>query len=120
MMLPKVHQDPTLPRKYTQRRTREEHVDPDVPRRERSKEMISTFDSRLSQVEEDVSGMEAHVDDLGQRVEGFEAEDTIIHTAIKGMVVQLEESLQGEMTRIREEFIGELTKIPSSPREEVE
>ncbi|KAL6139214.1 hypothetical protein ACLB2K_064491 [Fragaria x ananassa] len=62
-------------------------------------------------MEEDVSDMEAHVDDLGQRVEGLEAEDVAIHTAIKGMVVQLEESLQGEMAKIREEFIRELTKM---------
>ena len=45
--------------KVTQRGSRDEHVNPDVPRRERSKDMISAFDSRLTQVEEDVSGMEA-------------------------------------------------------------
>ena len=38
-------------------------------------------------------------------------EDAAIHTATKGMVVQLEESLRGEMARIREEFMGELTKM---------
>ena len=70
----------------TQRRGREEHIDPDAPRRERSKDMISAFDSRLSQVEEGVSGMEAQVDDLSQRVDGLEAEDAAIHTAIKGML----------------------------------
>ncbi|KAL6189569.1 hypothetical protein ACLB2K_040956 [Fragaria x ananassa] len=95
----------------TQRKRREEQVDPVIPRRERSKDMISTSDSRLTQVEEDVSGMEAQVDDLGQRVEGLEAEDVVIHTVIKGMVVQLEESLRGEMAKICEEFMGELTKI---------
>lgn len=34
----------------TQKRSREEHVDPDAPRWERSKDMISAFDSRLSQI----------------------------------------------------------------------
>ncbi|KAL6129813.1 hypothetical protein ACLB2K_073162 [Fragaria x ananassa] len=32
-------------------------------------------------------------------------------TAIKGMVVQLEESLRGEMAKIREDFMVELTKM---------
>lgn len=95
----------------TQRRGREEHVDPDTPRWERFKDMISAFGLRLSQVEEGVSGMEAHVDDLSQRVDDLEAEDAVIHTAIKGMLAQLEESLRGEMAKIREEFMGELIKM---------
>lgn len=57
-----------------------------------------------------MSGMEAQMDDLRQKVEGLEAEDATIHTAIKDMVVQLED-LWGEMVKIREEFMGELTKM---------
>ncbi|KAL6191028.1 hypothetical protein ACLB2K_037421 [Fragaria x ananassa] len=46
-------------KEVTQRRSREEHVDPDAPIWEWSKDLISAFESCLSQVEEGVSGMEA-------------------------------------------------------------
>ncbi|KAL6137562.1 hypothetical protein ACLB2K_062854 [Fragaria x ananassa] len=64
-------------------------------------------------MEEGMSGMEAQMDDLRQKVEGLEAEDATIHTAIKDMVVQLED-LWGEMKELNstlaciEEMHGDL------------
>ncbi|KAL6225733.1 hypothetical protein ACLB2K_004582 [Fragaria x ananassa] len=112
MMLPKVHQDPTLLRKLHKGEVAKSMLTLMLQDGNGLiKDMISTFDSRLSHVKEGASGMEAQVDDLGQRVEGLEAEDAAIHTAIKDMVVQLEESLRGKMTKIHKEFMGELTKM---------
>ena len=88
----------------TQEKGHEELVNPTVPKKERVKDMLAAIDSRLAQVEESVSGMGAQVEDL-------EAEDAAIHTAIKGMMLKLEESLRGEIDNVREEFMGELTRM---------
>ncbi|XP_050387928.1 uncharacterized protein LOC126804551 [Argentina anserina] len=88
----------------TQEKGHEELVNPTVPKKERVKDMLAAIDSRLTQVEESVSGMGAQVEDL-------EAKDVAIHTAIKGMMLKLEKSLRGEIDKVRGEFMGELARM---------
>ncbi|KAL4388985.1 hypothetical protein GQ457_09G028100 [Hibiscus cannabinus] len=101
-------------------RGREETVDPSGTRpRAKSKDRISSIESRLTNVEEGVGGMGAQVDDLTQRVEGLEAEDAEIHTAMKAMMVKLEETVRAEMEGIRDHLMGELSKLRDSLQKEV-
>ncbi|EXC16183.1 hypothetical protein L484_024351 [Morus notabilis] len=71
-----------------EQRGHEETVDPTAARpRGRSKDLISSLESRMTHVEEGVAGVGAQVDDLYQLVEGLEAEDAEIHTAVKAVMV---------------------------------
>ncbi|KAK8656120.1 hypothetical protein V6N13_108679 [Hibiscus sabdariffa] len=103
-----------------EQRGREEIVDPSGARPgAKSKDLISSFESRLTHVEEGVGGMGAQVDDLTQRVEGLEVEDDEIHTAMKAMMVKLEETMRAEMGSIRDHLMGELSKLCDSLQQEV-
>ena len=56
-------------------RGREQVVDPTtIEPRGKSKDLLSSFESRVTRMEETMSGMDAHLDDLSQRVEGLEVE----------------------------------------------
>ncbi|KAL4333573.1 hypothetical protein GQ457_07G007230 [Hibiscus cannabinus] len=103
-----------------EQRGREETVDPSGTRpRAKSKDRISSIESRLTNVEEGVGGMGAQVDDLTQRMEGLEAEDAEVHTAMKAMMVKLEETVRAEMGSIKDHLMGELSKLRDSLEKEV-
>ncbi|KAL4353583.1 hypothetical protein GQ457_06G027510 [Hibiscus cannabinus] len=103
-----------------EQRGREETVDPNGTRpRAKSKDRISSIESRLTNVEEGVGDMGTQVDDLTQRVEGLEEEESEIHTAMKAMIVKLEETVRSEMGGIRDHLLGELSKLRDSLQKEV-
>ncbi|KAL4368415.1 hypothetical protein GQ457_05G001620 [Hibiscus cannabinus] len=101
-------------------RGREETVDPSGTRPQaKSKDRISSIESRLTHIEKGVGDMGTQVDDLTQRVEGLEVEESEIHTAMKAMMVKLEETVRAEMGGIRDHLMGELSKLRDSLQKEV-
>nr|QCS14309.1 hypothetical protein [Phalaenopsis equestris] len=104
----------------SQGRGRQEQRDPVAPKPHgRSKEIMLSLDSRLARMEEAMNGMEGQVEELGQRADGLEEEDVTIHSTIRDMMLQLEETLMGQVAKLREDFMGKLQEVQSAYKEEM-
>ncbi|PKU59082.1 hypothetical protein MA16_Dca027936 [Dendrobium catenatum] len=80
------------------RRSHEETHDPAASKPHgKSKDLISGFDSLLARVEEVMNGMKVQVEKLGERVNCLEEEDITIHSSIRDLVRQMEESFRDQM-----------------------
>ncbi|PKU76344.1 hypothetical protein MA16_Dca022775 [Dendrobium catenatum] len=85
----------------------EEQVDPASSwLRGKYENMISTFKSRLAQIEEVIHGMEVQVDWMEVRMDGIEEEDSTIHGALKDMISHLEDTMRDKMAKMHEGFLS--------------
>jgi len=107
-----VGSDTTNVESSQQGRGREEQRDPTAPKpRGKSKDVISSFEIRLTRVEESVGDLGARMENLDQRVGGLEADFAEIHEEVREVLVKLEESNRADLQALRDEFMAEVTRL---------
>lgn len=76
----------------------------------KSKEILSSHEARLSQLEEGMVGTETYLDEVGQKVEGLEAEMADVRVGMRESLALLKKSYEAEIQALREQFTTELSK----------
>ncbi|KAI5675548.1 hypothetical protein M9H77_06498 [Catharanthus roseus] len=87
----------------------EEQCDLVIPKpRGKSKDLTVSFESRLTQVEEDMGAVDAHMENLDKRVEGLEADIAETHEEVREALNKLGESNPVDLQALRDEFMAEV------------
>ncbi|KAI5652529.1 hypothetical protein M9H77_29716 [Catharanthus roseus] len=95
-----------------QGRGREEQRDPVIPKpRGKSKDRTTSFELRLTQVEEGMGAVDAHMENLDQRVEGLEADVAETHEEVREALTKLGESNREDLQALRDEFMAEVARL---------
>ncbi|KAI5651051.1 hypothetical protein M9H77_37056 [Catharanthus roseus] len=95
-----------------QGRGREEQCDPVVPKpRGKSKDRTASFELCLTQVEEGMGAVDAHMENLDQRVEGLEADVAETHEEVREALTKLGESNREDLQALRDEFMAEVARL---------
>ncbi|KAI5667968.1 hypothetical protein M9H77_17821 [Catharanthus roseus] len=93
---------------------REEQRDLVIPKpRGKSKDLTASFKSHLTRVEEGIGAVDAHMENLDQRVEGLEANITETHEEVGEALTKLGESNRVDLQALRDEFIAEVASFLS-------
>ncbi|KAI5675744.1 hypothetical protein M9H77_06694 [Catharanthus roseus] len=103
-----------------QGRGREEQRDPVVPKlRGKSKDRTASFELRLTQVEEVMGAVDAHMENLDQRVEGLEADVAETHEEVREALTKLGESNREDLQALRDEFMAEVARLRDVHQREI-
>ena len=86
--------------------------------RTKSRDAISSLDARMGSVQDSLGELFDRVDNLEERCNGLEAEDTEIHAAVKGSLNELDsglrkeiEVLKSELAEVRDHFQREINRV---------
>ncbi|KAI5652374.1 hypothetical protein M9H77_29561 [Catharanthus roseus] len=98
----------------------EEQRDPVVPKsRGKSKDRTASFELRLTQVEEGMGAVDAHMENLDQRVEGLEADVAETHEEVREALTKLGESNREDLQALRDEFMAEVARLRDVHQREI-
>ncbi|KAI5653142.1 hypothetical protein M9H77_30329 [Catharanthus roseus] len=101
-------------------RGREEQRDPVIPKpRGKSKDLTTSFESRLTRVEEGMGAVDAHMENLDQRVEGLEADIAETHEEVREALTKLGESNRVYLQALRDEFMAEVARLRDAHQREL-
>ncbi|KAI5652585.1 hypothetical protein M9H77_29772 [Catharanthus roseus] len=90
----------------------EEQRDPVIPKlREKSKDLTATFVSRLTQLEQGMGAVDAHIENLDQQVEGLEADIAETHEEVREALTKLRESNQVDLPALKDKFMAEVARL---------
>ncbi|KAI5675508.1 hypothetical protein M9H77_06458 [Catharanthus roseus] len=104
--------DTTIVESSEQGRGREEQRDPVIPKlRGKSKDLTTSFESRLTRVEEGIGAVDAHVENLDQRVEGLEADIAETHEEVREALTKLGDSNRVDLQALKDEFMAEVARL---------
>ncbi|KAI5682535.1 hypothetical protein M9H77_03763 [Catharanthus roseus] len=99
---------------------REEQRDSVIPKlREKSKDRTTSFESRLTRVEEGIGTVDAHMENLDQRVEGLEADIAETHEEVRKALTKLGESNRVDLQALRDEFMAEVARLRDVHQREI-
>ncbi|KAI5652586.1 hypothetical protein M9H77_29773 [Catharanthus roseus] len=90
-------------------RGREEQRDPVIPKaRGKSKDLTASFESRLTRVEEGMGTVDAHIENIDQRVEGLEADIAETPEEVREALTKLGESNRVDLHALSDKFMAEV------------
>ncbi|KAI5681209.1 hypothetical protein M9H77_02436 [Catharanthus roseus] len=103
-----------------QGRGHEEQRDPVIPKlMGKSKDLTASFESLLTRVEEGMGAVDAHMENLDQRVEGLETDIAKTHEEVREALTKLGESNRVDLQALRDKFMAEVARFANAYQREL-
>ena len=102
-----IGSDVTMTETSQQGRGCEEHVE-GMTTRSKSRDVLSSMETRLNGVEKGLSGCNRHLEEVNGRLDGLKSEDVAIHDAMRMVLNQLKESHAKDLEELQRQYMAEV------------